>query len=175
MPFTDIQAILRGADGLIATGGRTLLVKILRGSRAQDVLGRKLDENPAYGVYRDLNEEEVLARIDWMILNDYLRVIYDGRLPLLVYTPSGWNIERETFADELVQGMERLLSSSQRPYAMGYLKDMNREVIWRVLEKVEASGTPRFIPLLEDWEQVDYKKVKQRIREVIQCLSSRAV
>jgi RQC domain len=174
LPFPDIQVILRGADALIGAGGRTLLTKILRGSRAKDVLGRNLDKNPAYGVYRELTEEETLARIDWMILNDYLRFIFDGRLPLLAYTASGWNIERETFADELCQGFDRLLSTSQRPYDMNYLKDRDRELIWRVLEKVEASGNLKYIPVLEDWQQVDYKKVKQRIKEVIQSLNDRA-
>jgi hypothetical protein len=31
----DLKAILRGADELIGSGGRSLLVKILKGSRAQ--------------------------------------------------------------------------------------------------------------------------------------------
>lgn len=33
LPEADIRAILRAADELIATGGRTLLAKILKGSR----------------------------------------------------------------------------------------------------------------------------------------------
>jgi hypothetical protein len=54
---------LRAADDLIGAGGRSLLTKILRGSRANDVLSRGLDQNPAYGIYQDLAEEEVLGRI----------------------------------------------------------------------------------------------------------------
>jgi hypothetical protein len=61
LPIEDIRVILRGADPLIALGGRSLLTKILRGSLSKDVLGRELDNNPAYGAYKDLTEEEVLS------------------------------------------------------------------------------------------------------------------
>ena len=170
LPLADIRIILRGADDLIATGGRSLLTKILRGSRAKDVVSRQLDRSPVYGVYRALSEEDVLARIDWTILNGYLQVIYEYRLPVLVYTPAGWDIERETCAEELVRGFDKLLAAGQRPYDMSYLKDTNREVIWRVLDMVAGSGEPKYVPVLEDWERTDFRKVRQRIRQVIQSL-----
>jgi hypothetical protein len=170
----DIRAILRAADGLIAAGGRSLLTKILRGSRAKDVLSRSLDQNPAYGIYQKLAEEEVLARIDWTILHGYLRIIYDGRLPVLAYTHDGWDIERATYAEEIIAGFDRLLASGQRPYEMGYLKDRNRELIFHVLEKLEALGDCKYVPVLEDWELVDYKKVREKIRSLIQYLNEPA-
>lgn len=172
--MADIRAILRGADELIGVGGRTLLTKILKGSRAKDVLSRNLDQSPAYGIYRDLAVDEVHARIDWTILKRYLRIEYSGQLPVLVYTPAGWEIERETVVDEIVQGFDKLLANASRPYDMLFLKDRNREVIWRVLDKIQASGERKYLPVLEDWEQVDYRKVRQRISEVIQDLASRA-
>ena len=39
----ELRAILRGADELIGSGGRSLLVKILKGSHAQEVLRLHLD------------------------------------------------------------------------------------------------------------------------------------
>ena len=53
---------------------------------------------------------------------------------------------------------------------MSDLKDRNREVIWRLLEKIEASGDLRYIPALEAWEPIDYRKVRARIRSVIRSL-----
>jgi hypothetical protein len=50
---------------------------------------------------------------------------------------------------------------------MSYLKDRNRTLIWCLLDKIEASGNPKYLPLLEAWEQIDYKKVKVRIAEVM--------
>jgi hypothetical protein len=166
----ELAAILRGADDLIMRGGRSLLVKVLRGSRARDVLDQALDQSPVYGYYRHLPDEDVLARIDWTILNGYLAIEYDYRLPLLVFTQRGWDIEKETYAEELLRGLDEMLARGQ-PIEMGHLKDRNREMIRRLLEKIQASGDRKYLPALAAWEQIDYKKVRQRIRQVIARLN----
>jgi hypothetical protein len=171
LPPVEIKAILRGADDLIAHGGRSLLAKVMKGSRSKDVLNLQLNLSPVYGTYQGLSEDDVLARIDWVILNGYLRLEYDYRLPLLVYTEAGWKIEKETYTDELLDGFDRLLETGQRPYDMSFLKDKNRDLIWYFLDKIQTLGDPKYIPVLEDWEMVDYKKVKQRIEQVISRLS----
>jgi hypothetical protein len=172
LPPAEIQAILRGADDLIMRGGRSLLVKILRGSRSKDVLGQSLDSSPVYGYLQHLTAAEVLARVDWLILHGYLALEYDDRLPLLVYTDRGWAIERETYAEELLGELKKALTAAQEPTDMSHLKDKNRQVIWLLLDKLEASRDKRYIPLLSAWERVDYKKVRQRIRQVIERLSA---
>jgi hypothetical protein len=108
-----------------------------------------------------------------MILQGYLHIIYDGRLPVLAYTPAGWKIECATYADEIIRGFDTLLLSSLRPYAMSFLKDKNRELILRVLEKIQVRGDRKYLPVLEDWAQVDHKKVRQKICEVMQHLIDR--
>ncbi|MBV8126860.1 MAG: hypothetical protein JO114_04250 [Planctomycetaceae bacterium] len=170
LPPKEVRMILRGADDLIMRGGRHLLTLILKGSRAKEVLTRSLDQSPAHGFYRNLSAEEVLARVDWVIRHGYLAIEYDYRLPLLVYTPKGWSIEKETMADEHLRNIDQALSSGQQPLDMSDLKDRNREVIWRLLEKIEASGDRRYIPALEAWEPIDYRKVRARIRNVIETL-----
>jgi hypothetical protein len=171
LPPEEIQVILRGADSLIMRGGRALLVKILKGSRAKDVLDRSLDQNPAYAYYKHLAVEQILARVDWLICEGYLSIEYDGRLPLLVFTERGWEIERETFSDELMHDLGKALAGGQQQVDMSHLKDRNREMIWRLLDKIEASGDPRYIPALEAWELIDYRKVRERIRRAIRKLS----
>ena len=42
---------------------------------------------------------QITARIDWLIIHNYLRIEYDYRLPFLVNSDRGWAIERETDAD----------------------------------------------------------------------------
>jgi hypothetical protein len=169
LPVEEIQAILRGADDLIMRGGRNLLMKVLKGSRAKDVLSKSLDQNPVHGFYKYLPNDEILKRIDWAILNGYLAIEYDNRLPLLVFTDRGWTIAREVYADELLRKMDEALAGSAS-FDVNPLKDRNREMIWRLLDKIEASGDAKYIPLLEEWEQIDYKKVRQRIHGVIQQL-----
>ncbi len=163
----ELKAILRGADELIGSGGRSLLVKILKGSHAQEVLRLHLDQCPVHGYFHHLSTDEILARIDRAILDGYLKVVYDYRLPVLVFSDAGWEIEKETFANELLAGFDKLLTTSQPPYDMSYLKDRNRSLISCLLDKIEASGNPKYLPLLEAWEQIDYKKVKLRIEQVM--------
>ena len=172
LPVDEIKVILRGADDLIMSGGRTLLAKVLKGSRAREVLNLGLERSPIYGYYRQLSLEDILARIDWVILNDYLAIAYDGRLPLLRYTATGWDIEKEIYADELLRGFDALLVSNQRPFDLTYLKDRESGLIMRLLAMVEATGDPKYVPVLEAWAQVDYQKVQYRIRQVIQYLNS---
>jgi len=57
---------------------------------------------------------------------------------------------------------------------MSYLKDRNRGMIMLLLDKVEATGDPKYIPLLEAWQQIDYKRFTERIRQVVNHLSEPA-
>jgi hypothetical protein len=168
----ELRAILRGADELIGSGGRSLLVKILKGSHAQEVLRFHLDQCPVHGYFHHLPADEILARIDRAILDGYLKVEYDYRLPVLVFTDAGWEIEKETLANELLAGFDERLRTSQPPYDMSDLKDRNRSLIWCLLDKIEASENPKYLPLLAAWQQIDYKKVKQRIEEVMRKIGA---
>lgn len=169
LPVADLHAVLRGVDDLIGRGGRTLLRRILRGSRNKDVLTRGLDSSPVYGYFKNLSDGDALARIDWAILNGYLRIEHIRRLPVLVYTQKGWEIERENFADELLAGFDNLIQEGP-PFDMEFLEDRDRQLILRLLDKIEATGDTRYIPPLAAWKQIDYKKVQIRIREVIKRL-----
>jgi hypothetical protein len=88
---------------------------------------------------------------------------------VLVYTPQGWAIEKETSAEELLDGFDVKLAVGGPPDTE-YLKDRNREMIFLLLDKVRATRDAKYIPLLEAWEKIDYKKVRHRIRQVIDAL-----
>lgn len=167
LPPAEIAAILRAADSLIARGGRTLLTGILKGSKTRKLLELELDDNPSYGFYKELSSEEILKRVDWMIENEFLEVIYSGQLPLITFTPRGWDIERETYAKELLARLQRMAGFEKPVFNMEFLKDRNRGMILLLLDKIEASGDRSLVPLLRDWAAIDYQKVSRRIREVI--------
>ncbi len=170
LPPDEVAAILRGADDLIMRAGRSLLAKILKGSREKKVLDLGLDRSPVYGYYRHLKLAEIMTRVDRVILDGYLDLEYDGLFPLLVYTPKGWEIERETYAQELLKGFDKMLDSGREPIDVSYLKDRDRGLILLFLDLVEATKDPKYIPLLEAWADIDYKKVRKRIRQVIRGL-----
>ncbi|WP_132014923.1 RQC-minor-1 family DNA-binding protein [Hydrogenispora ethanolica] len=169
LPFEEIRTILRGADGMILRAGRTMLAKVLKGSREKKLLELGLDQNPAYGFYRHCSIEAITAKIDWAILNGFLDLEYDHRLPLLVYTERGWAIEKDTYSDELLERLrQEALSGSFE--LVTTLKDRDRGLILLLLAKIEATGDRRFIPALEAWCKADYKKVQRAIRHVISTL-----
>jgi hypothetical protein len=167
----EIAAVLRAADELIMTGGRGLLTKILKGSRDKKLLALNLDQSLMYGYYNHLTLAEIQKRVDWLILNGYLAIEYELSIPLLRYTEKGWAIERETFARELLADFDQKLASGQPEFDMVYLKDRARDMILVLLDLVEETNNPKYIPLLKAWAQVDYKRVRQRINEVVQALS----
>ena len=172
LPQEDIRMILRGADELISTGGRSMLAKILKGSKDKKIFEYKLNECPAYGYYQDMKLDDISKCIDWMIKKGYLRIEYDYRLPLLVFSEKGWQIEKETFAQELYQRM-CLDVEEKKARVIFEMKEVNRQVVMCVLDKIEKDGTKEFLPYLEAWKMLEVKKVAARIAEVEKKISKR--
>lgn len=172
LPQEDIRMILRGADELISTGGRSMLAKILKGSKDKTIFKYKLNECPAYGYYQDMKLDDISKCIDWMIKEDYLRIEYDYRLPLLVFSEKGWQIEKETFAQELYQRM-CLDVEEKKARVLFEMKEVNRQVVMCVLDKIEKEGTEEFLLYLEAWKMLEVKKVAARIAEVEKKISKR--
>lgn len=172
LPQEDIRMILRGADELISTGGRSMLAKIIKGSKDKKIFEYKLNECPAYGYYQDMKLDDISKCIDWMIKKDYLRIEYDYRLPLLVFSEKGWQLEKETFAQELYQRM-CLDVEEKKARVIFEMKEVNRQVVMCVLDKIEKEGTEEFLPYLEAWKMLEVKKVAARISEVENKISKR--
>lgn len=171
LPLDEIKQIIRGADSIVGEGGRNLLAKILKGSREKRVLELHLDKVPVYGCFKDSTIKQIIEKIDWVILNGYLRIEYDYRLPLLYHTAKGWKIAKETRINEIIGQFDEMLESGADYYNVRFLKDRNREMIFELLEKIKESKKREYIPLLEAWEKIDYKKVRNRIRSVIEELN----
>lgn len=140
-----------------------------KGSKDKKVLEHGLDQCPAYGYYRDLTLQEITNRIDWMIKKGYLEIEYDYRLPMLVFSEKGWEIERETYAEELLQKLRNLLGEKDYSFVQE-LKNKNRGMILLLIEKIRQTGNARFIPLLKAWKEFEYKKVQAEIQRVIDYL-----
>ncbi len=174
LSINEKLAILRAADELIAQGGRNLLSKILKGSREKKVLELKLDQSPVYGYFHSVTIAEITEKIDWMIEHDFLNISYSGKLPMIVYTDRGWQIEADQMADELLKEWDRVLMEGAPIPDMEYLKDRNRHMIFLFLDKIRETGEAKYIPLLEAWKKVDYKKVRARINTTIRSIEENA-
>lgn len=169
LPDEEIKKILRAADELIFTGGRNMLGKILKGSKDKKVLEHGGDQCPSYGFYKALTLQEIGYRIDWMIKTGYLRIEYSNRLPLLVFTDFGWEIERETYADEIFHELANHLGELDSDY-IHKLKGRNRGMILLLIEKIQRNGNADFVPLLKAWKDIEYKKVQARLQLAIEFL-----
>lgn len=173
LPLPEMHAILRAADDIIAEGGRTLLSKILKGSKEKKLLELGLDRNPSYGFYRDITLEQIVEKVDELIDADYLRTEYSGKLPMIVFTPRGWAVERERRAEEFLREWDQWLANGVTPVSMEYLKERNRGMIFMFLFKILCSGDRKYIPYLQQWEPIDFSKVQAEIRQVIEALNGR--
>ena len=54
------------------------------------------------------------------------------------------------------------------------MKDVNRQVVMLVLDKIEKDGTDEFLICLEAWKPMEVKKVAARITEVENTIKNRA-
>lgn len=166
IPEDEIKAILRAADDIISSGGRALLGKILKGSRDKTILEHELDKSPMYGYYKNLTLEQIGYRVDWMIKNKYFRIEYDGRLPLLVYSFTGWEIEKQTYIDELFEQFYQDVKDHTAT-VVPRLKDTHRDIAIGIIEKIALTKDKNLIPLLEYWRSGEVKKVRALITEAI--------
>jgi hypothetical protein len=169
----EIRYILHAADSLIGSGGRSMLAKILKGSRDKKLLELELNTNVAYGYYGYLTLEQITERVDWMIKNDFLELQYNRDMPLLIFTEKGWLIQCDQLTDLLLHQWSQWIEAGIGDIDMSYLKDRNRGMILLFLQKVAGTSDERFIPLLKQLHLVDYQKVKKAIMEVIAHLQNK--
>ena len=155
-----------------AGGWRSMPAKILKGSKDKKILEYKLNECPAYGYYHDMKLDDIIKCIDWMIKKDYPRIKYNYRLPLLVFSEKGWEIEKETFAEELYQRF-CLYIKEKNACVIFEMKEVNRQGVMLVLDKIEKDGTEEFLTCLETWKLLEVKKVAVRITEVEYAIKNR--
>ncbi len=88
---------------------------------------------------------------------------------MLIFSEKGWEIERETFAEELFQRFCQDVEE-KKAIVIFEMKDVNRQVVFDVLEKIRSTGDADFIPLLEAWKTMEVHKVSERIGDVLKTL-----
>ena len=167
----DIKKILRAADDIITLAGRNMLAKILKGSRDKKLLEKELDKNPSYGYYKELKMEEITTIIDWMIVNDYLNIDYFGRLPMIVFSPKGWDCYKPVYVEELYY-LIALVDLCDCEELIELMKNTNRQVVKILLTKIGESRNISFIRFLRKWEIEEVKKVRIMINGTINKLKS---
>lgn len=167
----DIRNVLRAADEIIFSAGRTMLAKILKGSKDKKVLENRLDQCPSYGYYNKFTIEEITKIIDWMIVNDYLNIDYNGRLPMIIFSEKGWETYKPFYVEELYNIILNV-NETDRDNLIEQMKQTNRQVVQLLLLKIGESKNLGFIRFLTKWESIEVKKVRYMINCAIFKLKS---
>ena len=162
----EIVAILRAADPIIANGGRTLLSKVLKGSKDKDVLNHSLDVNPFYGAFANKPSALIMNMIDYCILDDLFRIQFDGRMPVLVYSEKGWAIERETFANELLLEILDSVKTGSHDFIEHMLK-VNPQCVLIALNQLGKVNDAKLREALAAWLPQTNGKVKKKINFIL--------
>ncbi len=167
----EIKHILRAADEIIGIAGRSMLAKILKGSKDKKLLEYSLDKCPSYGYYSNKTIAQITEIIDWMILNKYLRITYNERLPMIAFTELGWELYKPIYANELIG---RMISKdiSNLNKLVNEMKDVNREVVILLLDIIVENNLMDTIEFLVKWKQSAYKKVAKKIRYALKQLEN---
>lgn len=166
----EIKLIIRGADDIVYHGGRSLLVKLLKGSKDKKILELGLDKNPSYGSFNNYTSETIEEKIDWMIaVGGYLRIEYDYRLPLLAFENRGLSISEDLISDEYVVKIYESIKKEDFSLALNF-RDKNRNMVFKLLEKIRVTKDSDFILFLDVWKENDFKKVVSLINSVIKDL-----
>ena len=95
-----------------------------------------------------------------------------GQASVACFSEKGWAIEKETYAEELLQILENQLDSNHFEFVAN-LKDMNRDIILLLIEKIRRRDDQRFIVLLEAWKEIEYRKVQAELQKAINYLGNR--
>ncbi|BBI35560.1 RQC-minor-1 family DNA-binding protein [Cohnella abietis] len=167
LPQEEIFVILNAADEISARGGRTMLAKLLKGSKDKRLIGLELDKTPCYGYFAKNTLDEITTKIDWMLKHEFLAIEIYGKLPLLVFTERGWKITRSLQIESFLNEWNTWLDQGKVDIDMTYLKERNREMMLLFLERIKESGDLKYVPYMRMWAAIAFKKVATVINMTI--------
>ena len=158
----ELATILHGADSVVHRGGRSQLVKLLRGSRDKRLLELGMDADASYGALSHLTLDEIARKVDWAIEEGYLDYYYEWRQPLLMFTERGWALERPVVAEEYFERFCRNVEDGQFRMA-GHMADIKNEVQLDVVELIAQRCDERCLAHLEAWSSQTTKRIRKKL------------
>ncbi len=167
----ELCAIVRGADALVMRAGRSLLVLILKGSRAQSVRERGWNRLPVYGALGHLAIKAIRERVNWALEHGYLQIERDRGANLLCLGPAGWDLDRQMYADDILRDFE---VKATEPFQLGdymYLQEINPEILTQVLDEIRRRRWLSLVPVLRAWRGFAAPPVQRRIDRVVGVLA----
>ena len=170
----QLTAIVRAADVLVMRASCHGLARVLKGSRAGDVLARGWHRLPVHGILQYLTVDEIRDMIDWAVAQGYLQLVRErGRWWVCLGTP-GWELVRQLYVDQILADFAR---KAEEPHQIGdymYLQEINPEILVQVCDEIRRRDTPAFAPVLRAWRGFALPSVQRRIDRVLAAIEPRA-
>jgi hypothetical protein len=69
--------------------------------------------------------------------------------------------------------INKWLSSPATTPDIGWLNNKNLEVLFLLLDRIEASQNPKYLPVLEAWASDTSRKLARRIHAIIEVLRNK--
>lgn len=158
----ELTIILHGASSVIHLGGRSQLVKLLKGSRDKRILELGLDADESYGALSQLTLNEIAQRVDWTIEEGYLDYYYEWRQPLLMFTERGWELERPAVIESEFRQFCRDVEEGEMRMAER-MTDIKYDFQLDVIELIGQRCDERCLPHLEAWSDKTVKRIRKKI------------
>lgn len=167
----DLIVILRGADDLNQRGGPDMLAQMLKGDTSPQIRHLGLENSPVFGALQHRKLDQILERIQQAIEENYLTLTGNNSKTRLALTDSGWEIEYEIVAAEILADFDTLLEQTGTPDISEIIHTSTR-VQMQTLELIEASGDRKYSTILATWGAFANRKVRIRIEQVLIHLDS---
>ena len=158
----ELAVILHGANSVIHRGGRSQLVKLLKGSRDKKILELGLDADDSYGALSHLTLKEIAHRVDWAIVKGYLDYYYEWRQPLLMFTERGWELEKPVVVEGYYQQFCRDVDDGEMRMAERMVGIKN-DVQLGIIELIGQRCDERCFEHLETWSGKTTKRIRKKI------------
>ncbi len=169
----EIDTILQVAGDIAYQAGKNALILILKGSRSKIIKEKGFDQIIGYGAFKKETAKEIKDKINWMIENDWLRVEYRQRQPLLFQTAKGQERIRKILSDEVFKTFDQWIHSGNvhKPETFPIqLKNINRDVKLFILQKILSRRMYEYIPILHLWKADESKRMKKKINDTIRAM-----
>lgn len=179
MSVAEERAIFSVLDAAVYKAGRTSVMMALRGSRAEKVKRLGLVDRPGHGFFAGWSEEGVMAKIDTCFHRGWLRFerTREG-LPLLGYTEEGLAKAMGYAADLWLEELRAQVGpvAAGRELKLSFLltdgQQRNHGTVFLMIERLAREADAGWLPVLRAWFAVETKRVRARLREVIERLES---
>ena len=91
---------------------------------------------------------------------------------MLVDGERGWAIERETYADELLERLDTLIADSDADALadLSWLTERNPEVLRLMITRIEDSQDSKYLPALQRWKKSASRRTGHHLRAAVRAL-----